>query len=147
MSLPCHVQRAGQTCWSRPYYGHSLAAGLGLLLRFRIGFSVVGAVFSHPVGHEPLQTHDIDSFIHFAARTDVLAPMITHAPANGRKRIIFLDGTVGVYVAPLTDQGDVALRALADGTFPSARSNSKFLYGIRVWNRLRIWFVYRLSFR
>jgi len=65
-----------------------------------------------PIDHESLEIADVDRLVHLAAAACALAAMVADAATNRRKRIVFLDGSQRVLVAPQADQRNIALGAL-----------------------------------
>ncbi len=70
----------------------------------------------HHVRDKTLKRSDCQRLVHQVAVAGVLAAVVADAPADAGEGIVFLDDPQRVFVAPLADQGDVPLGALADGT-------------------------------
>ncbi len=64
--------------------------------------------------------------------------MITDAPTDARKRVVFLDHTECILITVFPDKGDVTLRPLARRAGVTTRSNPLFFNSIRIGDGLRV---------
>ena len=117
-------------------------ADCGLPLRLRHFFHML----VRPVGHKPLQGHDVDRLVHLAAAAGVLAAVVADPPADGGEGVVFQDGAVSVGVASLGDEGHVALGALVDGAGVTAGRCAQLLDGVGVGDGLGIELVDGMPF-
>ncbi len=68
------------------------------------------------VGHELLQVHDVDRFIHLSPLAGRLAGVVADPAADDGKGVVFLDELQGFLEFSRRDQGDVPLDADVGGT-------------------------------
>ena len=64
--------------------------------------------------------------------------MVANAAADAGERVILLDDAQRILVAPLSDQGYVALRALPGGASIPTGGDSQLFKGKSAWNRLGV---------
>ena len=82
-----------------------------------------------PVGHEALDAHDVDRLVHLAARAGCFAVAVADPPADRREGVLAADGPVGIGIAFLLDQGDVAHGALVGRAGGPAGSHALLVDG------------------
>ncbi len=70
---------------------------------------------------------NVDRFVNKRPAAGVLTGVVAYAATDRREGVVFLDDAQGLFVAPLGDQGDVALGALAGRTCVPAGRDSEFL--------------------
>ena len=74
-----------------------------------------GLVLEVEVGHEPLQVHDVDRFVHLAPLAGLLAGMVADPTADDREGVVPLDEFQRFLEFPRRDQGHVPLDADVGG--------------------------------
>ncbi len=144
------VERAGQAGRAGADDGHAVSAGLHRGgspwgIRFVSSSRIPPAPL--PIGHEPLQPHDVDRRVGLATRAGVLAAVIAHSAADRRERVVLQDRAVGIGEAAVANQRDVALGALMDRAGVAARRRAFLLDGEGVGDRLRVELVDRPALR
>ncbi len=77
-----------------------------------------------PIGDETLQPHDVDRLVVLAAAAGLFTAVVAYPPAHRREGMLAPDGPVGIGIALLVDQGDIALGALVGGAGGPAGSDA-----------------------
>ena len=132
IAQPDQVLRCRQATRPRANDGH-LPVVLDLArLRHHAGLRV------HLVGDEALEGADVHRLVHQGAVAGIFAAVVADAPADAGEGIVLFDHPHGIVVAPLADQGNVALGALAGGAGVAAGRNAQLVNDEGVGHRLRV---------
>src|SRR5574337_1463555 len=90
-----------------------------------------------PIGDEALECVNVQRLVNQVAIAGQFATVIADASTDTGEGVVFFDDAQRVGIAPLADEGDVALGTLAGGAGIAARGNAFFLNCIR--GRDRLW--------
>jgi hypothetical protein len=91
-----------------------------------------------PIGHEPLESPDGDRLIDPLTAAFILATAITNPATDGGEGVLLLDGSQGVLIPSLSDEGYITLGSLVDGTGSAARGSPSLLDDVGGRHRLGV---------